>query len=140
MKVSNKIRLKDVKNAEATRDGQAQASTDLDRFYAEVLPANMTAARRVTHIKLNQLARSRGVDFRSGATSPETPEDSALERLKVNYALRGNWDDIRQFIYEIETGPDFVVIDNVQLVEGQENSGLALTLDLSTYYRVVNGR
>jgi len=130
----------DVKNAEATRDGQAQASTDLDKFYAEVLPASITAARRITHIKLNQLARSRGVDFQSGATTPETPQDSTLERLKVNYALSGDWDDIRQFIYEIETGPDFVVIDNVQLLEGQQGANLSLTLDLSTYYRVVDGR
>src|SRR5262245_8997267 len=42
--------MADVKNAEATRDGQSQASTDLDKFYADVLPANMTVARRITHI------------------------------------------------------------------------------------------
>lgn len=132
--------MADMKNAEATRDGQAQASTDLDRFYADVLPANMTVARRITHVKLNQLARSRGVDFQSGATSLDEVQDSTLERLRVNYALSGDWDDIRQFIYEIETGPDFVVIDNVGLIEGQENAGLSLTLDLSTYFRVVDGR
>ena len=132
--------MADLKNAEATRDGQAQASTDLDRFYAEVLPATMTAARRITHIKLAQLARSRGVDFQSGATSADEIDGSTLERLHVNYVLGGDWDDIRQFIYEIETGPDFVVIDNVQLTEGQQNEALSLALDLSTYYRVVDGR
>ena len=31
--------------AEATRDGQAQATRDLDRFYREVLPADVSAAR-----------------------------------------------------------------------------------------------
>ncbi len=61
----------------------------------------------------------------------------------MNYSLTGDWDDIRQMIYEIETGPDFVVIDNMRLVEGAEtNAPLSLTLDLSTYYRVIgpNGR
>lgn len=132
--------MADLKNAEATRDGQSQASTDLDKFYADVLPANMTAARRITHIKLAQLARSRGVDFQGNATTKDAPQDSSLERLKVNYVLTGDWDDIRQFIYEIETGPDFVVIDNVQLFEATQDSSLSLTLDLSTYYRVVDGR
>jgi Tfp pilus assembly protein PilO len=132
--------MDDLKNAEATRDGQSQASTDLDKFYADVLPANMTTARRTTHIKLAQLARSRGVDFQSGATSLETLRDSTLQRLRVNYSLSGNWDDIRQFIYEIETGPDFVVIDNVQLLEAQQNQGLSLQLDVSTFFRVGDGR
>jgi Type II secretion system (T2SS), protein M subtype b len=129
--------MADLKDAEATRDGQAQASADLDRFYASVLPVDMPTARRMTHLKLSQLARSHDVIFQGGGASTEALRDSALERLKVNYALTGDWDDIRQMIYEIETGPDFVVIDNMRLVEGAEtNAPLSLTLELSTYYRV----
>ena len=133
--------MADLKNAEATRDGQSQAARDLDKFYAEVLPSNMTTARRMTNLKLTQLARSHDVDMRSGTSTPETLRDSTLERLHVNYSLTGDWDDIRQLIYEIETGPDFVVIDNVDLAEAQQGARLSLTLDLSTYYRVgSNGR
>ena len=57
------------------------------------------------------LAR-RDVSERRG-DAPKTLRDSTLERLHVNYSLTGDWDDIRQLIYEIETGPDFIVIDNV---------------------------
>ena len=129
--------LAELRNAEATRDGQAQAATDLDRFYASVLPADFDTARRVTHLKLAQMARSHDVTFQSGATTPESLRNSTLERLSVSYQLAGDWDDIRQFIYELETGPDFVVIDNVALAEGSEaNAPLALTLEMSTYYRV----
>ena len=128
--------MADLKDAEATRDGQTQASADLVRFYAEVLPADISTARRIMHLKFAQLARSHDVIYHSGAATPETLRDSALERLHLNYSLNGDWDDIRQLIYELETGPDFIVIDNVQLAEGsQSNSPLALTLDLSTYYR-----
>ena len=128
--------MADFKDAEATRDGQTQASADLVRFYADVLPADISAARRITHLKFQRLARSHDVMFQSGAATPETLRDSALERLRMNYSLSGDWDDIRQLIYDLETGPDFIVIDNVQLVEGsQANAPLALTLDLSTYYR-----
>lgn len=129
----------DLKEAEATRDGQTQAAADLDRFYAEVLPSNLAAARRLTGLKMAQLARAHDVDFQGGAAITETLRDSTLERLHVNYSLTGEWDDIRQLIYEIETGPDFIVIDNVQLGEGsQANAPLSLTLDMSTYYRITN--
>lgn len=127
----------DLRDAEATRDSQAQASVDLDRFYASVLPSGLSAARRMTHLKLSQLARAHDVAFKSGVANTESLDRSTLEHLNVNYSLTGNWDDIRQMIYEIETGPDFVVINNVRLVEGAEaNAPLSLELDLSTYYRL----
>lgn len=129
--------IDELKSAEATRDGQAQASKDLDRFYGEVLPVSFAAARRITHVKLAQMARTHDVAYQRGATTPEMLRDSTLERLRVSCALAGDWDDIRQLIYEIETGPDFLVIDNVALSEGADaNAPLSLTLDLSTYYRV----
>jgi len=129
--------LADLKEAEATRDGQTQASMDLDRFYADVLPSDFATARRMTGLKMAQLARAHDVSFQGGNASTESLADSTLERLHVNYSLTGDWDDIRQLIYEIETGPDFIVIDNLQLGEGgQANAPLSLTLDMSTYYRV----
>jgi hypothetical protein len=127
----------DFKNAEATRDGQGQTAKDLARFYKEVLPADVAAARRLTHLKLSQMVRQHDVDFQRSASTPEANRASELERLKITYALSGDWQDIRQLIHEIETGPDFVVIDNVVLQEGSEaNAPLSLILDLSTYYRV----
>jgi Tfp pilus assembly protein PilO len=130
--------IAELKLAEATRDGQSQAARDLDRFYGEVLPTSFTAARRITHVKLAQLAQEHGVEFQRGATTPEILRDSTLERLRVSCALAGDWDDIRKLIYAIETGPDFVVIDNLALSEGADtNAPLSLTLDLSTYYRTV---
>lgn len=131
--------MADFKDAEATRDGQTQASADLVRFYADVLPADISTARRITNLKFQQLARSHDVIFQSGAAITEELRESTLERLHVNYSLTGDWDDIRQLIYDLETGPEFIVIDNVQLVEGsQANAPLSLTLDLSTYYRTTH--
>jgi len=122
--------------AEATRDGQAQATRDLDRFYREVLPADVSAAQRLTHSKLSLLARAHDVEFLQSSTSPETVRDSSLERLMVTYSLSGDWDDVQRFIHTIETLPDFVVIDDLALSEsGEGNAPLALTLSVSTYYR-----
>jgi len=122
--------------AEQTRDGQAQAARDLDRFYGEVLPADVAEARRLTHLRLSQMAREHDVTFQRSSAAPEEIRGSSLERLRVSYALIGNYDDIRAFIYEIETASDFLVIDNVFLAEGAgEQAPLTLTLELSTYYR-----
>lgn len=129
--------IAELKDAEATRDGQAQASKDLERFYGEVLPQTLASARRMTQLKLQQLARSHGVNFHRDATDAEELRNSPLERLRINFELEGDWDDIRQLIYEIETGPDFIVIDNVSLAEGESASApLSLALQISTYYRV----
>lgn len=126
----------DFRNAEDTRRGQVQATSDLDRFYREVLPADAASARRITHLKLSQMARAHDVTFERSAASPEPVTDSELERLKVSYGFSGSWNDIRQFLFDIETGDDFLIIDNVMLSEGADNSSpLSLTLDLSTYYR-----
>lgn len=126
----------DLREAEAMRDGQAQAGTDLEKFYGEVLPANLAEARRMTVLKLNQLARSHDVTMQRGAATTAELRNSPLERLSVNYALEGSWQDIRQLIYEIETGTDFLVIDNVALSESEGSAPLALQLEISTYYRV----
>ena len=126
----------DLQAAEQTRDGSAQAARDLDRFYREILPADVGAARRLIHLKLSQMARERDVRFQRSAASPEELRGSTLERLRVSYALAGDYDDIRSLIYDIETAPDFLVIENVFLSEGEnEQAPLTLTLELSTYFR-----
>ena len=127
----------DYKDAEATLEGQGRAKKDLARFYKDVLPADVSAARRLTNLKLGQMVRRHEVNFQRSASTPEADRESELERLKISYGLSGNWEDIRMLIHAIETGPDFVVIDNLVLKEGSEaNAPLSLTLELSTYYRV----
>jgi hypothetical protein len=51
--------------------------------------------------------------------------------------LEGSYEDIRHFIYRIESDASLVVIDNVSIGQGREPNGpLALTLELSTFYLV----
>jgi Tfp pilus assembly protein PilO len=126
----------ELKQAEALRDGKARATTDLDTFYKQVLPADAAGARRITHLKLQQKAREHNVQFERSATKEETLNDSSLDRQTISMNLSGDWDDIRTLIYDLETSPDFVVIDNMVIGEGMTgNATLALSLELSTYYR-----
>ncbi|HXG89122.1 MAG TPA: hypothetical protein VNJ02_12365 [Vicinamibacterales bacterium] len=123
------------KQAEDLREGQARATTDLETFYQNVLPADAAAARRIMRLKLQQKAREYNVQFERAATTDEPIDDSVLERQVVVTNLSGNWQDIRGFIYALETSPDFLIIDNVVIAEGTVGGALSLSLELSTYYR-----
>jgi len=124
------------KQAEAVRDGKTRATADLETFYRKILPVDAAAARRITHIRPQQQAREHNVRYERGATNEEQIDESVLERQTVSMTLSGDYDDLRAFIYTLETSPDFVVIDNVGIAEGSGvNAPLSLSLDLSTYYR-----
>ena len=93
-----------------------------ERFYGEVLPADVAAARRLTHLKLSQMARDHGVSFQRSSSSPEQVRDSVARAPPRQLRARGGYDDIRAFIYDVETAPDFLVIENVFLSEGQSKA------------------
>ena len=126
----------ELKRAEALRDGKAQATQDLDTFYKQVLPGNVTAARRILLLHAQQLAREFNVQFQSGGTNEDEVDKSTLLRLTAQMRLSGDYEDIRGFIYALETSPDFLVIDKFALAEGiDQNAPLTVTLEVSTYYR-----
>ena len=123
--------------ATGTLTGKDKAAQELARFYKDVLPRDLAAARRLTHIRVPQMARRFNVEFYSRTFSPPTQaRDSDLVRFTSKVELGGRYRDIRNFIHQLETAPEFVVIDDVSLTEEDEESGfLQLTLQLSTYYR-----
>ena len=124
------------KRAQAVREAQMQASADLATFYAEVLPSSVAAARRILQLKLPQTAREHGLFYEGSGTTEEALQDSSLLRLTMLVRLSGEYDDIRAFIYQLETSPDFVVIGNLRLAEGtRSDASLGVSLEVSTYYR-----
>jgi Tfp pilus assembly protein PilO len=116
--------------------GKSRASGELTTFYNDVLPHDLAGARRLTYLRLAQLARESDLEYRRATYSPVVEGNSTLTRLQIQIVLEGTYPDMRAFIYQLETSREFVVIDNVQLAEGGNASGsLVVTLDLSTYYR-----
>jgi Tfp pilus assembly protein PilO len=116
--------------------GKSRAAAELATFYTDVLPRDLAGARRLTHLRLARLARDANLEYRRASYSPVVDTRSALTRLQIQMVLSGGYADMREFIYQLETAPEFVVIDNVMLAEGADDGGsLVVTLDLSTYYR-----
>ena len=54
-------------------------------------------------------------------------------------SINGEYPDLRDFVYAVETAPEFVVIENVGVSEGaRAQSGLTVALRLATYFRAAD--
>ncbi len=127
---------KDVAAARALVSGKSDADQELSAFYQKVLPADLTAARRMTYASLPALARKTGVRYEARTTSnEETDKDTKLGHMKITMVLQGDYRNIRQFIYELESAPDFVIIDDLTIAERSSDEPQTLTINMSTYFR-----
>jgi Tfp pilus assembly protein PilO len=119
----------------STARGKAQAGRELERFYREVLPPDLAAARRITYLRLAQLAARTNLKYERRTVTFEPVEDSPLSRLDMSMILAGSYPDIRRFVHELETAPEFVVIEHISLVQDADASAaIELTIDVSTYF------
>ena len=128
---------RDNQNAQAALAARDRANTALQAFYSGVLPRDLAGARRITYLRLAQLAQKLGLRAQRRSSEPEPPaRNSSLGRLKISMTLAGDYEDMRQFIYQLETAPEFVVIEDISLSEpGEPGAPLVLVLELSTYYQ-----
>jgi Tfp pilus assembly protein PilO len=120
-----------------TSTGKDRAAQELTRFYEDVLPADLAAARRLTHTRVPQMGRKFDVEFYSSAVLPlARARESSLVRYTSKVELAGSYRDVRAFIHALETAPEFVVIDDITLSQEDAEGGLLqLTLQLSTYFQ-----
>jgi type II secretion system (T2SS) protein M len=117
--------------------GKARAEQELSTFYGKVLPPDLPSARRLTFATLPNLAQKTNVKFVDRRVANELPEKNArLGVLRVNTQFQGDYESLRRFIYQLESDPAFVIIDDVQLAQNDPTKPLTLSLQLSTYYRL----
>ena len=131
----------DLKSAKATIQGKATADAELQKFYKDVLPVDPGTARRITYTRLAQLAQESRVTLEHGTNGQSREKGSPLSKLTTTYTLSGDYRAVRRFIYSIETAPEFIVLENVTLTspgEQQQSRGLAVNLDIATYFRTGN--
>lgn len=116
--------------------GRDRTDSALQAFYKDVLPGSLASARDITYLRLAALADQHSIRLNRRSTDTDSNRQGSLARLRITMALEGNYENIREFIYQLESGSDFLVIDSVALAQdAQVGSPLTLTLGLSTYYR-----
>ena len=122
--------------ARALVSGKAQADEELNAFYRKVLTANLVAARRMTYASIPALANRTNVQYRRRQYAAEQVEEGEhLSRLNIRMELAGDYEDIRDFLFELESAPEFVILDEVSLTESGSENALTLLVSLSTYFR-----
>jgi Tfp pilus assembly protein PilO len=127
---------RDYAAARATVAGKSQADEELRKFYSEVLPPDIGGARRITFLRMEQLARQCGLRLERETSDPKPERDSQLVKFTYTASLSGEYRNIRRFIHELETAPEFLVLENVQLSQSEtEKSGLNVSVQIATYYR-----
>jgi hypothetical protein len=123
--------------------GKARADEALATFYGKVLPADQEAAVRMTYARLPALARKSGVKWERRTSEMATDEERAkkdekLGHLVMTMVLQGRYGDFRNFIFALESAPEFWIVDNVVLSEGSNDAAPTFTVTLSTYFRLKN--
>jgi len=125
--------------AQAVAAGKTRAEAELKTFYAEILPASVSAANRATYLPISQLVRQNNLQKTRAQSHPVPIRESSLEKLEIQLTIEGNYENIRRFIYDLETAPAFVVIDSLEIEQSREaGRPVVLQLSLSTYFRAAN--
>ena len=123
--------------ARALVTGKTRADEELNAFYQKVLPPDLEAARRMTYVSLPALAEKSRVRWETRTSEVEPGEKGArLGRLVTRMVLEGEYQNLRQFIYRVESAPEFVIIDDIALTESKPNEALTFAIRMSTYYRL----
>ena len=138
---SVKAAEQELASARALVAGKSRAEQELSTFFGKVLPADLPSARRLTFATLPNLAHKTNVKFLDRRVDNELPtterdKTARLGVLRVHTQFQGDYESLRRFIYQLESDPAFVIIDDVQLAQSDPTKPLTLQLQLSTYYRL----
>jgi Tfp pilus assembly protein PilO len=127
---------RDYESARATVAGKAAADAELKQFYGDVLPPDDSAARRITYLQIYQLAKKANLNYERAANEVTRERESTLGKLTTTVALSGEYRNIRRFIHELETAPDFLILENVAVSQGTDSgTALNVTVRVATYYQ-----
>ena len=128
------------RTAAETGASTSRAEDRLEQFYAHVLPPDFAGARAILSSYLDRLAADSGLVLERQSSAADRERGSRLSRLRTTMVLAGQYEDVRGFIHVLETAPEFILVEDVLLGQGNESdTGLVLTLGVSTYYRDATG-
>ena len=124
-------------SARGTVAGKKDADAELQKFYRDVLPPDQSGARRILYPHVPQLAQAANLTtVKYQWSDPESHRNSALTKLTMTLFLSGDYTNIRRFIHELETAPEFLVLESVIVTsETDGDRKLNITAQVATYFR-----
>jgi Tfp pilus assembly protein PilO len=127
------------RQARDAADGKHLADAQLQQFYADVLPRDFATAVKTTTQWLTQAALDAGLEFKTSRFDSAEVRDSRLSRAYSTVTLAGRYENIRRFLYAVESASEFIVVEKVGLAEAAQtgqgrNGNLEVSLSVATYF------
>jgi len=123
-------------SARGTVTGKKEADAELVKFYEEVLPPDLSGARRVLYPRLDQLARKANLTLGAYRFHLDANPIGDLRKITMTMNLTGDYSSVRRFIHELETAPEFLVLESVAVTAASEGDRrLNVVAQVATYYR-----
>ena len=123
--------------AKTARTSMERGDVELKKFYAEILPHDFVGAVEILNFLLGDSADDVNLKFQTGQWDREAVRDSSLTKVTGKITLTGDYGSIRQFLFDLETAKEFVVVEKVELSEAnlvKATSALEVQLAVATYY------
>jgi len=123
-------------SARGTVSGKKEADAELVKFYEDVLPPDLSGARRVLYPRLDQLARKANLTLGAYRFHLDANPIGDLRKITMTMNLTGDYSSVRRFIHELETAPEFLVLESVAVTAASEGDRrLNVVAQVATYYR-----
>ena len=123
-------------SARGTVSGKKEADVELVKFYEDVLPPDLSGARRVLYPRLDQLARKANLTLGAYRFHLDANAIGDLRKISMTMNLTGDYSSVRRFIHELETAPEFLVLESVAVTAAAEGDRrLNVIAQVATYYR-----
>jgi hypothetical protein len=123
-------------SARGTVSGKKEADAELVKFYEDVLPPDLSGARRVLYPRLDQLARKANLTLGAYRFHLDANPIGDLRKITMTMNLTGDYSSVRRFIHELETAPEFLVLESVAVTAAAEGDRrLNVVAQVATYYR-----
>ena len=108
-----------------------KAQKDIQRFYAERLPARYSYVSE----EIGKLASQNGVQLSGVRYSPAESEITDLQRLTIEANLTGEYSHVVKFINAVERSKMFLLINTVNLAPEQQGGNVTLQIQMQTFLR-----
>jgi len=128
-------RHKEIEHLRVERDRVVAGSTDLHKFYQDILATK--ADRMIAFQKeIRDIAQRFNIDLKSINYAAEAaPTKDKIARFGAAMPLTGSYESLRDFIETIEKSEQFIIINSIELSNSKEGGViLGLSIAVSTYF------
>jgi hypothetical protein len=132
------ISLRRLDAARADKTALDMIRLNLDTFYLDILS---TLEERMNPVReeIARLAQHFNVTLNKRTYPAQENADMGVHEFHIRFPLRGQFEDVGNFISQIENSENFLVIDRITLRTSDDNGRLLqLTFDLSTFFCAVD--